>query len=285
MRSNTYRDVTPLEAAEMVREGAVHVLDVRTVEEYRSLGHVPGATLLPLNLLAAGLATFLNSEAPLLVLCEHGVRSVAAAEFLTRAGFLDVLNMVGGMAAWTGPREFDAGTPCGPQGPCSWLLECADLLPPRAAVLDLACGRGRHALLLATANYDVLAVDNNAECIATLRATAEKVGIPLRAEVLDLEADAVELPEDSFEVIIGVHYLHRPLFPALVKALRPGGLLLYETFTVEQGRSGRRPSNPAYLLNSGELPELVSPLEVLRQREGEFEGRWVASVAARKGPK
>ena len=54
---------------------------------------------------------------------------------------------------------------------------------------------------------------------------------------------------------------------------------------VEQGRSGRRPSNPAYLLNSGELPELVSPLEVLRQREGEFEGRWVASVAARKGPK
>ena len=76
-------------------------------------------------------------------------------------------------------------------------------------------------------------------------------------------------------------YLHRPLFPALVRALRPGGVLLYETFTKEQARHGR-PSNPEFLLDPGELPDLVAPLEVIRRREGEFEGRHVASVAARK---
>ncbi len=83
---------------------------------------------------------------------------------------------------------------------------------------------------------------------------------------------------DVYDVTVGVHYLYRPLFPALVRALRPGGLLLYETFLV--GHAGKGPTNPAFLLAPGELPALVSPLLVVRQREGELEDRRVASVAA-----
>ena len=75
------------------------------------------------------------------------------------------------------------------------------------------------------------------------------------------------------------HYLHRPLFPALVASLRPGGLLLYETFTVDQAALGR-PRDPAHLLEHGELARLVAPLEIVRQRDGLHEGRHVAAVAA-----
>jgi hypothetical protein len=81
--------------------------------------------------------------------------------------------------------------------------------------------------------------------------------------------------------VLVTHYLHRPLFPALTRTPRPGGLLLYETFTVDQARLGH-PTNPDFLLEHGELATLVAPLQVLRQRDGEFEGRLVAGVAARR---
>ena len=170
--------------------------------------------------------------------------------------------------------------------PSSWLLENLDLLPPGARTLDVACGRGRHALLLAAAGFPVEAVDRKVGLIATLRATAERLDLPLRAEVRDLETGTADLGTADlgtadYELVLVFHYLHRPLFPALLRALAPGGLLLYETFTVEQAKRGK-PREPDFLLEPGELRRRVAPLEVLREREGEFEGRMVAAVAARK---
>jgi len=82
--------------------------------------------------------------------------------------------------------------------------------------------------------------------------------------------------------VVVVHYLHRALFPALKNALRPGGLLVYETFTRAQAQRGR-PTNPDFLLEPGELKTLVAPLDILVEREGDFEGKTLASViAARK---
>ncbi len=77
------------------------------------------------------------------------------------------------------------------------------------------------------------------------------------------------------------NYLQRSLFPSLRRALRPGGVLLYETFTVAQAARGH-PTNPDFLLQPGELPRLVEPLEVIRSREGEADGRHAAAVAARR---
>jgi len=79
-----------------------------------------------------------------------------------------------------------------------------------------------------------------------------------------------------------VRYLHRPLVPVLIRALRPGGLLVYETFTRAQAARGR-PTNPAFLLEPGELLTLVEPLEILSSREGDYDGGMIASVIARRG--
>jgi rhodanese-related sulfurtransferase len=273
------RDVDPAEAARMVAAGEVHVVDVRTPEEYRDLGHIPGAILLPVDLIVAGPATLPRDGRPLLVHCEHGVRSVAACHLLARAGVAGLLNMTGGLSVWRGPREFGPDQPA-VAGPSPWLLENADLLPQeRGHALDVACGRGRHALLLAAAGFQVRAIDRDAVAVGTLQAAAERLSLSVHAEALDLESGTPELGTAAYALVVVFHYLHRPLFPALVAAVAPGGLLLYETFTVDQARRGR-PTNPAFLLEHGELRRLVAPLTVVRERDGDFEGRSLAGVAA-----
>ena len=79
--------------------------------------------------------------------------------------------------AWNGPREFGPGVL---RGPSAWLIENADLLPRGGKVLDVACGRGRHALLMASAGFDVHAIDRDPEAIAFLSDTANRLGLKLR---------------------------------------------------------------------------------------------------------
>ena len=165
--------------------------------------------------------------------------------------------------------------------PARWLTEHASLLPPFGDALDVACGRGRHALWLAARGYRVRAVDRDAALVHAVAEQAAHRGLALRADVLDLESGSVSLGTDAFDVIVVVHYLHRPLFPLLARALRPGGTLVYETFLRQQASRGK-PTNPAFLLEPGELTQLVAPLEVLVEREGDYEGRFVASVVARR---
>jgi hypothetical protein len=117
--------------------------------------------------------------------------------------------------------------------------------------------------------------------VAWLGKLARRLQLPLDVAVVDLESSGAELGTGEWELVLVFNYLHRPLFPALVRALKPGGVLLYETYTSEQARRGR-PTSPDHLLEPGELPQLVSPLEVVRQREGDYEGRAIASVAARR---
>jgi rhodanese-related sulfurtransferase len=269
--------VSPREAETLVAEGAV-VLDVRTPEEFDVLGHVPNARLLPSDLVASAPAVLPEDGRTVVVCCEHGIRSRHVAAFLVRAGVANVVNMAGGMSRWTGPREHGAGRI---DGPSAWILENADLLPRGGRALDVACGRGRHALLLAGAGFRVDAVDRDEARIAGLEATADRLELPVEARVVDLETGDVDLGDGVYGVVLVFHYLHRPLFPALLRALAPGGVLLYETFTTAQAARGK-PTNPDFLLQPGELVARVAPLEVLRQREGDFEGRMVASVAARK---
>lgn len=273
------RNVDPAEAARLVEGNSVHVVDVRTPGEYERLGHIPGAILLPVDLVAAGAATLPRDGRGVLVLCEHGVRSAHAARLLARAGVPLVLNMTGGMSRWTGARAHDTGNPFAPYGPSSWLVENAARLPGGGRCLDLACGRGRHALLLAGAGFRVHAIDNDAEKLAALSEIARGLGVSLTTETRDLEDDAVDLGSGVYDAILVFCFLHRPLFPGIAAALKPGGLLIYETFLKQQAERGH-PKNPAYLLEPGELERLVAPLEVVAAREGEFDGRLVSGVAA-----
>jgi rhodanese-related sulfurtransferase len=274
-----YRSIGPAEAEPLVRGNEVTVLDVRTPGEYERLGHIPGALLLPVDFAVSAPAVLPREPRPVLVVCEHGVRSVRASQVLATAGVPDVLNLSGGMARWSGPREFSPGRM---RGPSEWLLRQGRQLPPGGRALDAACGAGRHALVLAGAGYAVTAIDRDEDAIARLSATASRLGLPVEAETRDLEQDGVDLGDACYDLIVGFRYLHRPLFPALVRALRPGGLLVYETFTRAQAEAGRKPSNPAFLLEPGELARLVAPLEIVDAREGDVDGDHVASVAARK---
>lgn len=170
--------------------------------------------------------------------------------------------------------------------PAAWLVENAHFIPHAARVLDVACGRGRHALWLAQRGFSVHAVDRDRDALAALGLVAASLrdglaGGTLTMETLDLESAIPALGTSAFDAVVVFNYLHRPLMPALVGALRPGGVLIYETFTIGQAARGR-PRNPAFLLEPGELLSLVSPLHVLRSREGDVDGKLVASVVARR---
>ena len=267
------------EAQRLIAADAALVLDVRTPGEYEQLGHIPGAWLLPVDLVASAPAVLPKDDRPVLVYCEHGMRSVAASQLLAAAGIDRVLNLAGGLAPWRGPREFGPGVL---RGPSSWLIENADLLPRGGRVLDVACGRGRHALLLASAGFDVHAIDRDPDAIEFVRAMADRLSLRLEARVIDLETEPPpSLPTHGYDAVLVFNYLHRPLMPALRDAIMPSGRIFYETFATRQAERGH-PKNPAFLLTDGELMALMKPLAILRSREGEFDGRFLASVVAER---
>jgi SAM-dependent methyltransferase len=132
--------------------------------------------------------------------------------------------------------------------PSPWIVRFADLVPAGGRVVDLACGGGRHTRLFVERGHRVLAVDRSLEGLGPLASH------PLvEALEVDLE-DGRPLPvaPASCDGVVVTRYLHRPLLPALVDAVAPGGSLLYETFAVGNERFGR-PTNPAFLLRPGEL--------------------------------
>jgi tellurite methyltransferase len=156
--------------------------------------------------------------------------------------------------------------------PSTWLTAHEHLLPRAGDALDLACGSGRNALWLATRGLRTHAVDRNESAIRELNEEANRLGLTIDAEVVDLETDRVRFTR-GYDLIVVVHYLHRPLFPSLIETLRPGGA---------QALRGK-PTNPAFLLEPGELAALVRPLDILDSREGDYDGRMIAGVIARRG--
>ncbi len=177
--------------------------------------------------------------------------------------------------------------------PSAWLVANRRLLPPSGDALDLACGRGRNALWLAAEGFRTHAIDRDGQALETLRALGAARGWRIDVRERDLETGASVLEPGAYDVIVVVHYLHRALFPQILAALRPGGVLVYETFTTAQAARGR-PTNPAFLLEPGELRGRVTgewpgtvpvpPMAILAEREGEFDGRMVAGVVARRLP-
>ena len=142
--------------------------------------------------------------------------------------------------------------------PSAWVTRWADRVPAGGRVLDVACGNGRHARFFAARGHPVEAVDRDSDAVGRLTGLA---GIAARCA--DLERGPWPYRGGAFAGIIVVHYLHRPLFPDLLAALAPGGVLIYETFAAGNARFGR-PTNPAFLLKPGELLEVVRDrLEVL----------------------
>ena len=136
-------------------------------------------------------------------------------------------------------------------------------------MLDIACGAGRHSLYFAAQGHDVTAVDRDEAALAALRARhaddAPKAGI-IRIMMADLENEPWPFSQ-PFDAIVMTNYLWRPLWPALQKALRPGGALIMETFALGQETIGK-PSRPAFLLAPGEALQLAGSLRIVAFEDG-----------------
>ncbi|HEY9148742.1 MAG TPA: class I SAM-dependent methyltransferase [Gammaproteobacteria bacterium] len=155
--------------------------------------------------------------------------------------------------------------PPAPGAPCRVLRDFSHLLPRHGRALDLAAGRGANACLLASHGLETEAWDLSAVAMEQLRAHARHSGLPLMTQVRDV----INAPPaaTSFDIIVVSRFLHRPLCPSLAAALRPGGLLFYQTFTHDRVDPTIGPTNPDYLLGANELLCLFPGLQTVAYRE------------------
>jgi SAM-dependent methyltransferase len=156
------------------------------------------------------------------------------------------------------------------------------LIRPGGRVLDVACGRGRHLRFLESRGFAVVGVDRDE---AALEASKGLAGVELRCA--DIEAGPWPFRPGEFDGVVVTNYLHRPLFAKLVEALRPGGVLIYETFARGNERYGR-PTNPDFLLEPGELLHSLEPLAIVAFEQGQISAPKAAVIqrvcAARGDP-
>jgi len=160
-------------------------------------------------------------------------------------------------------------------GPSRFVAEQLHRLP-KGRALDVACGGGRHALYLAAHGFEVEAIDRDSESLAKLSAAAAQRHLShLTVKQVDLERitdERREFPPNTYDAIVVSFYLHRALFPWLVEALKPQGVLLYETFTIDNYVRYRHPRRWEFCLAQNELLRLTSSLRVLSYDEGEHDG-------------
>jgi SAM-dependent methyltransferase len=142
----------------------------------------------------------------------------------------------------------------------------------------VACGAGRNAACLAQSGFQVTAIDFSVEA---LQMTKTRGGDGVETLEMDLEAPEADLGAEAFDLVCVIRFLHWPLFPALRRAVRPGGLLVYHTYTTDQLQFEGGPRNPRHLLEPGELLAKFADWRVLRYEE-EWRGRGTAALLARK---
>jgi len=171
-----------------------------------------------------------------------------------------------------------------PDEPAALLVENLSLLPKGGKALDIAMGTGRNALYLASLGFRVTGIDLSAVAVEKCREKAERLGLPVEALLADLEH--YPLPSEEYDLIVNFYYLQRSLALSIVAALKPGGVLVFETFTIDQLQFGWGPKVPGHLLRPGELREMFAGLETLLYHEGVIEGdrgpKAVARLIGRK---
>ena len=164
--------------------------------------------------------------------------------------------------------------------PAQFLVENVKLLP-EGRTLDVAMGVGQNTIFLAKMGFNVEGVDISPEAVGGALESARLAGVTIKAEVADLERN-YRIEKEAYDVIICFYYLQRSLIPQIKDGVKKGGMVVYETFIVDQAQFGK-PRNPDYLLKHNELLDMFRDFRCLRYREGIIENRKaIASIIAQK---
>lgn len=150
-----------------------------------------------------------------------------------------------------------------PAPPSAWVQRWSHLVSPGGVVLDVACGHGRHARWFHEQNHPVVLVDR-------AQAAIESIAIPAlacEAVVADIENGPWPFAGRQFDAVVVTNYLWRPLMPTLLDSLAPGGVLIYETFSLGNETVGK-PSRLDFLLRPGELLDTCRRLRIVAFEDG-----------------
>lgn len=172
-------------------------------------------------------------------------------------------------------------SPHGSEAPSDWVQRWSHLVRPGGTVLDVACGRGRHAYWFFKRNHPLALVDRAQAAIDSIAISAqvcEKV-------VADIEGGPWPFAGRRFDAVVVTNYLWRPLLPTLLDSLAPGGVLIYETFSQGNETVGK-PSRPDFLLRPGELIDMCRGLRIVAFEDGyrEAPARFTQRIAAVREP-
>ena len=175
-------------------------------------------------------------------------------------------------------KKYAAASHSADREPCGWLAENAGSLPGKGRALDIAMGEGRNAIFTASLGYEVTGVDISDVGVKNSLLWAGQKNVNLKAVTADL--DEYEFGKDQYDLILCFYFLDRRLFPKIKEALRPGGHLLYETFSAEHLKhSGFKKE---WLLGPNELLQEFANFHIYNYRETDEDGKAFASLAARK---
>lgn len=162
----------------------------------------------------------------------------------------------------------------GPAEASPWVQRWSHLVPAGGAVLDVACGTGRHMRWFHARNHAVTGVDIAQAAIDSVAPLGEAV-------LADIEHGPWPFTGRQFDAVVVTHYLWRPLLPTIVASVAPGGVLIYETFAAGNETVGK-PSRPDFLLRPGELLGVCQGLRVVAFEDGYLDAppRFMQRIAA-----
>ena len=162
--------------------------------------------------------------------------------------------------------------------PADWLKNHAGLLKESGLALDIASGEGRNAVFAAENGYQTLAVDISAPGLKKAQTLAEKKGVTIETRVVDL--DDWQIDKNTFDLILCFNFLDRRIFSAIKNALRPEGLIIYETFTIDYLKYSN--FKREWVLEHNELLDIFSEFRILGYREIDDNHKAYASLIAMK---
>ncbi|MBX3396139.1 MAG: methyltransferase domain-containing protein [Phycisphaerae bacterium] len=265
-------------------EFRIAILDVRQPSAFEK-GHRSGAVNIALEELTARIHELPSRHAPVCIYDDDARRARWAVSRLRARGRDQVVWRAGRHWLLSGPIE------CGRSmgrlwSPHSLLLRGLEVAESRwgglvgRRALDIACGTGRDAVSMALHGMSVEAWDILPDALERCRDLADRNGVRLTACVGDVECD-LSIEDAAYDAIVCFNFLHRPLMASIARGVRPGGIVVYETFVEEQRRLFGKPRSDLHLLKNGELCRYFPGWEIIHKSEGlAAPRRFVASLIA-----